>query len=164
MHIRISAHQMELTEELQERIDLIKHKLKFIEQKPTVACIEGLDPLMFWQDDELLNIAGGAAVPMLSPADWNTITQNDPDIMIVMLRGYTIEQSMKHIDHLLQLPGFVNLKAVKNNRLYIANGSKYFFDNPSENKVNSIELLAEIINPKQFIFGYEDEGWIKFSI
>ncbi|MDB5029691.1 MAG: cobalamin-binding protein [Mucilaginibacter sp.] len=164
MHIRISAHQMELTEELQERIDLIKHKLKFIEQKSTVACIKELDPLMFWQDDELLDIAGGAAIPVLSPADWNTITQTDVDIMIVMLKGYTIEQSMKHIDHLLQLSGFANLKAVKNNRVYIADGSKYFFDNPSENKVESIELLAEIINPRQFIFGYEGEGWIKFSM
>ena len=29
-----------VVEELQERVDIIRHKLKFIENKPTVACIE----------------------------------------------------------------------------------------------------------------------------
>src|SRR6202012_2987646 len=31
-----------LIEELQERVDIIRHKLKFIENKPTIACIEWL--------------------------------------------------------------------------------------------------------------------------
>jgi iron complex transport system substrate-binding protein len=35
-----------LVEELQERCDLIHHKLKFVEQRPTVVCIEWLSPLM----------------------------------------------------------------------------------------------------------------------
>jgi iron complex transport system substrate-binding protein len=30
--------------------------------------------------------------------------------------------------------------------------------------VETIELLAEIIYPKQFIFGHEGNGWIKFSV
>jgi len=30
--------------------------------------------------------------------------------------------------------------------------------------VDSIEILAEIIYPKQFVFGYEGDGWIKFSV
>jgi len=36
----------ELVEELQERVNIIRHKLKFIDNKPTVACIEWLEPMM----------------------------------------------------------------------------------------------------------------------
>ncbi len=35
-----------LIEDLQERVDIVRHKLKFNENKPMVACIEWLEPLM----------------------------------------------------------------------------------------------------------------------
>lgn len=155
---------MELPEELQERVDLIRHKLKFIEQKPTVACVKQLDPMVLWGDQmpELISIAGGASVAA-GNIQWEDLAQQNPDLFILMLEGLTVEQSMKEIDQLLQLPGFTTLKAVKNNRFYIADGSRYF-DNSDASLVDYVELLAEIINPKQFVFGYEGEGWIKFSI
>lgn len=152
---------MTLTEEQQERIDLVKHKLKFIEQKPAVACITALDPLMLsnYNVDELTGIAGGVSIA----GDEQTLLQLNPDVIILMPDGYTIGETMKHIDQLLQLPGFTDLKAVKSNRLYIADADRFFDDSP-ENWVESVELLAEIINPKQFIFGYEGEGWIRFTV
>jgi iron complex transport system substrate-binding protein len=145
---------IELTEELQERIDLIKHKLKFIEQKPTVACIANLDTLALAYSPvaELLGIAGGASESQF----------NDPDIIIVMPIGYAIPQTMQQMDRLLQLPGFNELKAAKNNRVYIADGS---FDTANPDQLVTLtEVLGEIINPKQFIFGYEGEKWIKFGL
>jgi len=63
---------------------------------------------------------------------------------------------------LLNLPGFAAMKAVKNNRLYISDGNQYF-NRPGPRIVDSIEILAEIIHPKLFNFGYEGNGWIKFS-
>jgi iron complex transport system substrate-binding protein len=146
---------LELTEELQERVDLIKHKLKFIEQRPTVACIEKLEPGLLAGAifAELVDIAGGINIV-------GAVFEQDPDIIIVMPQGYPIVRSMNEISMLLQLPGFADLKAVKNNRLYIADGDQYF---NNSHLVDSIEILAEIINPKQFIFGYEGEGWIKFE-
>jgi iron complex transport system substrate-binding protein len=149
-----------LTEEQQERIDIIHHKLKFIEQKPTVACIVNLDPLILAGDDkaELIRIAGGVAISGTA----ETMLQLNPDIIVLMPGDNSIAQSMTDIDQLLQLPGFTNLKAIKNNRFYIADASQYF--NNADNFVDSVELLAEIIYPKQFIFGHEGQGWIKFSI
>jgi len=155
---------------LQERIDLIRHKLKFNENKPTVACVEWLEPLMLsgnWLPG-MVDIAGG--VPVLaeqgkhSPyVEWNDLRLQDPDIIIVMPCGFSIERTLKEIDILLQLPGFSSLKAVKNNRLYIADGNQYF-NRPCPRIVDSVEILAEIINPKQFIFGYEGNGWIRFAL
>ncbi|WPU99475.1 cobalamin-binding protein [Mucilaginibacter sp. cycad4] len=160
----------ELLESLQERVDIIKHKLKFIDSKPTVACIEWLEPIMIsgnWVPG-LVNIAGGTPVLAQegkhSPyVEWDDILQQDPEIIVVMPCGFSIERTMREINLLLDRPGFASLKAVKNDRFYIADGNQYF-NRPGPRIVDSIEILAEIIRPKQFIFGYEGEGWIKFSV
>jgi iron complex transport system substrate-binding protein len=159
-----------LLEELNERVDIIRHKLKFIESKPTVACIEWLQPLMLsgnWVPD-LVSIAGGTSIltetGKHSPyVEWFDIQVQDPDILVVMPCGFSIQRTLKEIDLLLQLPGFSEMKAVKNNRVYIADGNQYF-NRPGPRIVDSIEILAEIINPKQFSFGYEGDGWIKFTL
>jgi iron complex transport system substrate-binding protein len=155
---------------LHERVDIIRHKLKFNETKPTVACIEWLEPLMLsgnWIPD-LVSAAGGVSILTQtgkhSPyVNWEDIRLQNPDVLIVMPCGFSIWRTLKEIDILLLLPGFKELKAVKNNRVYIADGNQYF-NRPGPRIVDSIEILAEIINPKQFIFGYEGEGWIKFAL
>jgi len=159
-----------LLELLNERVDIIRHKLKFSGDRPTVACIEWLEPLMLsgnWVP-ELVTIAGGISVltepGKYSPCvQWDDIRLNDPGILIVMPCGFSIERTLKEIDILLQLPGFGELKAVKNKQVYIADGNQYF-NRPGPRIVDSIEILAEIINPKQFVFGYEGKGWIKFDL
>ncbi|SFT27107.1 cobalamin-binding protein [Mucilaginibacter polytrichastri] len=159
-----------LVEELQERVDIIKHKLKFAENKPTVACIEWLEPMMVSGNwiPELIDIAGGTSI--LAEAgkhspyiEWVDIRLTDPEIIVLMPCGFSIERTMKEVGILLEQPGFAELKAVKNNRVYIADGNQYF-NRPGPRIVDSIEILAEIINPKQFIFGYEGNGWIKFDM
>lgn len=160
----------DLVENLQERVDIIKHKLKFIDSKPTVACIEWLEPLMIsgnWVPG-LVNIAGGT--PVLAQEgkhspyiEWDDVLQQDPEIIVVMPCGFSIERTMREINLLLDRPGFASLKAVKNDRFYIADGNQYF-NRPGPRIVDSIEILAEIIRPKQFAFGYEGDGWIKFSL
>ncbi len=164
------ANAEQLIEELDERVGIIRHKLKFIETKPSIACIEWLEPLMVscnWIP-ELVNIAGGTSI-LAEPGkhspfvQWTDIQQADPDIILVMPCGFSIERTIKEIHLLLQLSGFADLKAVKNNRLYIADGNQYF-NRPGPRIVDSIEILAEIINPKQFIFGYEGNGWVKFTL
>lgn len=159
-----------LLELLNERIDIIRHKLKFISDRPTVACIEWIEPLMLagnWTP-ELVNIAGGRSILTIngkhSPfVQWEAIQEQDPDIIIVIPCGFSIERTMKEMHLLLALPGFADMKAIKNNRLYIADGNQYF-NRSGPRIVDSIEILAEIINPKQFIFGYEGNGWTKFGM
>jgi ABC-type Fe3+-hydroxamate transport system, periplasmic component len=150
-----------LTEEQQERLDIIKHKLKFIEQKPTLAIVKAFNPITLAADDMagLIGIAGGSLIE----GDEQTLTALNPDIIIAMPDDMPMAQTMTHIDELLQMPGFTDLKAVKSNRFYIVDGD-IFLDKSNENMINNIELLAEIIYPKQFIFGHEGNGWIKFSI
>jgi iron complex transport system substrate-binding protein len=157
----IFVNYMELTEQLQERIDLIRHKLKFIELKPMVACVTTLDPIRLGNDDVagLIALAGGTSIS----GDAEIMRELNPDVIILKPEGYTMDQAMANVNQLLQLPGFTDLKAIKSNRFYIVDGDR-FVENTEENFVDSVELLAEIIYPKQFIFGHEGQGWIKFSL
>jgi iron complex transport system substrate-binding protein len=142
----------------------------FLENKPTVACIEWLQPLMIsgnWVP-ELVEIAGGtpilASTGKHSPyVEWDDICLADPDIIVLMPCGFSMDRTLREVNLMLELPGFAELKAVKNNRLYITDGNQYF-NRPGPRIVDSIEILAEIINPKQFIFGYEGDGWMKFGV
>ena len=158
-----------LIEDLEERIDLIKHKLKFFPAKPKVALIEWLSPIMVAGNwiPELVEIAGGT--PLLaengkhSPfVEWQQIYDANPDILIVTPCGFSITRTLQEIDLLLNLPGWRDLEAVKNNRIYIADGNAYF-NRSGPRIVDTIEILAEIITPKYFNYGFEGEGWIKFE-
>lgn len=160
----------ELLELSEERINIIRHKLKFIEEKPKVACIEWLSPLMVagnWTP-ELVDIAGGKSIlaekgkhsPFINFED---IITEDPDIIVLMPCGFSVQRTLQEINLLLELPYWHQLKAVQNNRIYIADGNQYF--NRSGPRItDSIEILAEIIYPKQFVFGYEGNGWIRFHV
>ena len=166
----VSSHSDGLLERADERLNIIRHKLKFISERPKVACIEWLAPLMIagnWTP-ELVQIAGGDPIlgvngkhsPFIDFAD---ILREDPDIVVVMPCGFSISRTLQEINLLLDLPGWQDLKAVKNNRIYIADGNQYF-NRSGPRLTDSIEILAEIINSKQFVFGYEGEGWIRFNV
>ncbi|MBC7757809.1 MAG: cobalamin-binding protein [Phormidesmis sp. FL-bin-119] len=168
--LNASSQADDLLERAEERIEIIRHKLKFRSENPKVACIEWLAPLMIagnWTP-ELIHIAG--ADPILAVngkhsvfIDFQDIRNADPDIIVVMPCGFSIPRTLQEINLLLDLPGWKDLKAVKNNRIYIADGNQYF-NRSGPRLTESIEILAEIINPKQFIFGYEGEGWIRFNV
>lgn len=156
--------------ELEERIDIIRHKLKFIENKPKTACIEWLSPLMVagnWTP-ELLAIAGGKSVlaetgthsPLIR---FEALQAENPDVLVIMPCGFPIGRTLLEMNLLLQLSGWSELKAVINNQVYIADGNQYF-NRSGPRIVDSIEILAEILYPKQFIFGYEGNGWIRFNV
>lgn len=165
----VEAAGNELIENLQQRVDIIRHKLKYVESRPTLACIEWLEPLMVSGNwiPELVGIAGGSS--LLTEAGkhspfvkWEDIQLSNPEVIVIMPCGFSIERTMREIDLLLNLPGFAEMQAVKNNRVYIADGNQYF-NRPGPRIVDSIEIMAEIIHPKLFTFGYEGNGWIKFS-
>lgn len=161
---------IELLELAEERTDIIRHKLKFINDKPKVVCIEWLSPIMIagnWTP-EIVEIAGGISVlaekAKHSPyTDFQAIREEDPDIIVILPCGFSVQRTLQEIHLLLELPGWSDLKAVKNQRIYIADGNQYF--NRSGPRItDSIEIMAEIINPKQFVFGYEGNGWLSFNI
>ena len=80
-----------LKSEINERFKLLKDKLKGTEQKPTVLCIEWIEPIMVAANwvPELVGFAGGRNVMSVSGTDskfcsWDVINKTNPDILIIL--------------------------------------------------------------------------------
>ncbi|MNY09048.1 hypothetical protein D3C86_1419390 [compost metagenome] len=154
----------ELREDLETRIDIIEHKLKYVTDKPTIAIVESLDPLkLATVDEELLGLAGGTAIKAEDASLWNDLKTIDPEILIFAIKGNSIPQTLSAVFEKVPMELLGELFAMKSNRVFIAE-SENFYNVSGEKLVDHLELVAEIINPKQFYFGFEGNGWVKLSI
>lgn len=149
------------------RVQTIAQKTKNLtdEQRPKVACIEWTQPLMGagnWMP-ELVTIAGGKSlfgqIGKHSPwLQWEQFAAAEPDIIIMMPCGYNLAQTQQDARGLKDYPEWPNLPAVKNHQVYITDGNAYF-NRPGPRLVDSLEIIAEIIHPDLFNFGYQGLGW-----
>lgn len=157
-----------LVEESRQRMQHIAERAGKIEPRPSVACIEWLDPLMAagnWMPT-LVDMAGGENVfgeagahsPWL---DWDALSGADPDILVVLPCGYGIEKTLEEMPALTQDSRWESLNAVQHDRVFVADGNQYF-NRPGPRLIESLEILAEILHPSVFTFGHEGTGWIQF--
>lgn len=136
--------------------------------RPTVACIEWIDPLMAAGNwiPELVQLAGGVSVfgaigehsPWLK---WEELIAADPQVIIIMPCGFDLQRTQQESQQLAQHPRWSTLQAVKTGRVYLTDGNQYF-NRPSHRLVDSLEILAEILHPEQFHFGFVGKGWQPF--
>jgi len=155
----------ELTEYQRERLELIEHKLKFVSERPLVLCLEDaeyLKPTTHYFND-LVALAGGKPVSLPDAEDlYTAIAEQNPDVLIIAPPSGSAVQAMGSIPQLLERLTFTVINAIKNNRIYVIDAD--FFVTQCPDMVDRTELLAELLYPKQFIFGYEGKGWIKFGL
>ncbi|MEL6822111.1 MAG: ABC transporter substrate-binding protein [Calditrichota bacterium] len=163
MQYEEKAHQ--LLAALKKRTDdvtdtLRKHKAPL----RRVMLIEWLDPIYncgHWIPDQ---IAQAGAVDMLAnpsgysiKVDWEKIKQCDPEVLMIAPCGLSMERAVKEVPHLEALPGWLDVKAVKNQRVFIVNSD--LFTCPGPRLVDGIELLASLFHPdifKKFRHQYAD--------
>jgi iron complex transport system substrate-binding protein len=152
---------------LQSRIDAIANQLKAlpIESLPTVVALEWIEPLMSAGNwiPELIEIAGGRSLlsvkgghsPYLS---WESLMDADPEVIVIMPCGFDLERTELESQVLKSHSDWSKLKAVKNGKVFLVDGNAYF-NRPGPRLVDSTEILAEIIHPQLFDFGYRGKGW-----
>ncbi len=133
--------------------------------KPRVACIEWLDPIMAagnWMP-ELVEMAGaqnlfGSAGKHSPWVQWQDLAVADPDVLFISPCGYDLARTRKEMALLAKNTGWEKLKAVRNGRVYIADGNQYF-NRPGPRLVDSLKILAEIFHPGEFKNEHEGTGW-----
>lgn len=146
----------------------IAEKAQGAAPKPTVACIEWIDPLMVsgnWMP-ELVEMAGGMNLfgrkgehsPRL---DFEELAAADPDLILVLPCGFGIPRSKAEMPALTSRPGWPGLRAVREGRVYILDGNQYF-NRPGPRLLESLEILAEIFHPRAFGFGHKGSGWERY--
>jgi iron complex transport system substrate-binding protein len=137
--------------------------------KPRVASIEWIDPLMAagnWMP-ELVAMAGGdnlfGEAGKHSPwMTWEQLRAADPDVIAILPCGFDIPRVLEEMPLLTGKPGWAELKAVREGRVYVTDGNQYF-NRPGPRLAESLEIMAEILHPGRFDFGHRGTGWIPFQ-
>ena len=163
--LELTEHGKEVLRSLKNRVVNIIEKSCVLKDRPTVACIEWIEPLMAagnWVP-ELVELAGGSNVAgeagKHSPwMNWETLARQNPDIIIVMPCGFNIQRTRSEMAALVRRPEWPKLRAVKKGRVYLTDGNQYF-NRPGPRIVESLEILAEIIHGDRFNFGHQGKGW-----
>jgi iron complex transport system substrate-binding protein len=157
----------DLLSQLKGRVVDIIQKACLIKKRPAVACLERPDPLMAagnWVP-QMVELAGGRdlfGLPGRPSAglEWNNLALADPDMIILMPCGFGLERTRREAAALESRPEWRKLRAVKSKNIFITDGNHYF-NRPGPRVVESIEILAEIFQPKLFSFGHENRGWAR---
>ena len=158
----------ELSEKFERQLEKLKY-FKRIKNKPTIACLEWIEPLMYagnWVP-QMVEIAGGVNLfgqsgKHSSWSEYDTLIKSNPDKIILMPCGYDLNKTRSEIKPLLELSDWGMLKAVKTNNIFITDGNQYF-NRPGPRLIDSIKILIEIISEKNNLFGFEKKAWKRFS-
>ncbi len=150
-----------LVSSIKDRINRIKKitELKNKEYLSKILCLEWIDPFFaagHWVP-EMVEIAGG--INGLSKSREKSrrtsieeIKKFDPDKIILMPCGFNIDRTIKEFKNnttLYNNQEWNNLRAKKNNELYVVDAGSYF-SKPGPRTITGIEILAKIIFPNDF--------------
>ena len=146
----------EKAERLEEEVDILIHKLKFIaeDQRPTVLILNQHQQFAVSYSSavaDAVSIAGGSLL--------EHITDN-PSILIIQQQDGSLYSALPE---LLQSPALSRSSAVLNNKVFIIQNQD-FNAQTSDAFLVDVETLAEIIQPKYFIYGRNGISWVKFDI
>jgi iron complex transport system substrate-binding protein len=158
----------QLVEQSRRRLFELSRRTAETKTRPTIACIEWIDPLMAagnWVP-ELVEIAGGTNLfgeagkhsPWMT---WEQLLERDPDVIAVMPCGWDIPRSRREMTPLTSQPAWNRLKAVQNRRVFLTDGNQYF-NRPGPRLVESAEILAELLHPGLGPVRHREIGWESF--
>jgi iron complex transport system substrate-binding protein len=154
-----------LIKRLGQRMQYVGRLGERVPRKPTVACLEWIDPLMAagnWVP-ELVAMAGGinqfGEAGKHSPAmTWKQLVERNPDVIVAMPCGLDLVRTRREMATLAAKPEWSQLKAVQKGRVYVTDGNQ-FFNRPGPRLVESLEILFEVLHAGLVKFGHEKVGW-----
>ena len=160
----------EIIKNLSKRLEAIKKITSKQKHKPSVACIEWIDPLMMAGNwiPEMVEIAGGVNTLGKPGKDshwikFKDIEKIDPEIIVFLPCGFNIEKTKNELKNFLKLnKNWKFLNAFKNKKIFVADGNQ-FFNRPGPRLLESLEIFAEIIHPNVFNFNHKGNGWVNYN-
>ncbi len=126
------------------------------EQRPRVALLEWIDPPMLaanWTP-ELVAWAGGRDGLSVDGAhstyaNWQDIAGFDPEVIVILPCGFDLRRAITEAQVLPGVPEWQALAAVRNGRVFAADGNAYF-NRSGPRLVDSLEILAHLFHPDRF--------------
>lgn len=159
--LNLGGQGRSLIRHLQDRIDSVPGTAN----APRVAVVEWVDPLMtagHWTM-ELIERAGG--VPVIGAPkgpslhfEMSDLAEADPDFIIIAPCGFDLARTREDAQLLNAREDWRALRAVREGRVSLIDGNQYV-NRPGPRVVETLEILAEIINPDLKEHQHEGLGW-----
>ena len=150
---------------MRARIAAVRDRAAAARTQPRVAFIEWIEPLMGGGNWMPELIAAANATDVLGRAgehsgwiQFEALSDADPDVIIIAPCGLDVPRTLIEMPPLVQHAGWQQLRAVRNGRVFVADGNAYF-NRPGPRVVDSVEILGEIIHPEIFRFAEHRHAW-----
>ena len=116
---------------------------------------------------ELIEIAGGRCALGTAGAHstsipWQALADADPDVIVIAPCGFGLARTLAEMPALVAHPGWRDLRAVRDGRVFVADGNLYFnrsgpllFDTP--------QILAEMLHPDRFPPAHGGTVWRRYG-
>lgn len=141
---------------LDARVSAIAARAARATHRPTVLSIEWIAPVMIggmWMP-ELMELAGATALvtkagehaPTLALAQLAAL---DPDVVLVKPCGFPLARTLDELPVLRESLPWSSWRAVREGRVYVADGNAYF-NRSGPRIVESLEILAACAHPELF--------------
>lgn len=158
-----------LVTHLKVRIEKVSEITRRIVARRSTACLEWLDPPMnagHWVP-EMVEVAGGVdgLARKGNPSArivWQQVIDFDPEVMILMPCGFTLERTLREAKILGQNLDLRKVRAVADRQVYAVDGHSYF-SRSGPRLINGIEILAQILHPEKFSFPVFEKAVTKTS-
>ncbi|MGH3086379.1 MAG: cobalamin-binding protein [Rubrobacteraceae bacterium] len=150
-------------DETRSKVEALKRRLARVEESvsgatpPRVGCIEWLDPPFsagHWVP-EMVKLAGGEDL-FAEPGEpsrrmrWKEVFEASPEVLVLMPCGFDVERTMKEVHALAELPGWRDVPAVRDGRVWVVDANSYF-SRPAPRLVEGVETLARVLHPEAFV-------------
>jgi iron complex transport system substrate-binding protein len=152
----VAERAEELVAKLLARVEVVRNRAARVAYRPRCFLMEWVHPPFcsgHWTP-ELVDIAGGhdSLGRKHQPSvqiDWQEVLDARPEIIVLALCGYDVDQARHDYELLREFPGFDLLPAARAGEIYLVNASAYFA-RPGPRIIDSIEILAGILHAKEF--------------
>jgi iron complex transport system substrate-binding protein len=154
--VRRVARSLDMPERGEDVVRGLQSRMKQMEtpagmQPPRIACIEWIEPLMAagnWTP-ELIELAGGVNLfgeagkhsPWMT---WDQLKAADPDVVLIAPCGFDLPRTAEEMHWLTDRPDWGELRAVRAERVYLADGNRYF-NRPGPRVVETLQIITEIL-------------------
>lgn len=160
---------IDLIATLRARVEHTAKRAATAGERPRVAAIEWLEPLMSagnWVP-ELIELAhaenlfgeAGKHSPWMT---WGDLKAADADTLAILPCGFDIARTEQEMHWLTDRPDWRTLRAVRDRQVFLCDGNQ-FFNRPGPRIVESLEILGEIFHPDLFWSKNQPGRWARFS-
>jgi iron complex transport system substrate-binding protein len=153
--------------DIRARLDAVSSATRDLPH-PSVACLEWIDPpfpMGNW-GPELVERAGGCHV-LGAPGQhstavaWDEVRKADPEVLVVAPCGFGMERTIGEMQTLEQQEGWRDMRAVREGRVFVADGNLYF-NRSGPSVFDSVRILAEILHGDALDPTFKGRAWRPF--